>query len=110
MELQGTWTRNEEGYMDFETSQLQRLYEQITNDYHAVYNRLLEELDDEDDAFYQAQSAGYELITNDKEINGKPEFTTTYHTPAYLVDIWFKTDSFTGKKMFNQGYIRIRQK
>jgi hypothetical protein len=110
MELQGTWTRTDEGYMDFETSLLQRLYEQITDDYHAVYNRLLAELDDEDDTFYQAQAAGYELITNDKEINGTPEFATTYLTPTYMLDIWFKTDRFTGKKMFNQGYIRIRKK
>ena len=110
MELQGTWTKDEEGYMHFETAQLQRLYELVTDDYYAAYNGFLDELGDEDDAFYKAREAGYEMITNDKLINGETEFDTTFHTPAYVADIWYMQDSRTGKKVFDKGFIRILKK
>ena len=107
MELQGTWRKDEEGYLEFETPQLQRLYETITDSYHHVYNQLLTELDDEEAAHYQALEAGYEMITDYLEINCAPEFTTTHKTPAYTLHIWYQTDAYTGKKRFDQGFIRI---
>ncbi|MFC5272174.1 hypothetical protein ACFPIB_16285 [Adhaeribacter terreus] len=110
MEMQGTWTKDEEGFMDFETSQLQRLYEAITDQYHQVYNRFLEEFDDEEEAHNKALATGYEMITDYKEINGTTEFVTTYKTPVYTADIWYETDAFTGKKVFDKGFIRISSK
>ena len=96
--------------MEFETSQLQRLYETITDQYHHVYNQFVENLDDEEDAFYKAHEAGYEMITDYKELNGVNEFATTYKTPAYELDIWYETDAYTGKKVFDKGFIRISGK
>ncbi|MBK0403465.1 hypothetical protein I5M27_10750 [Adhaeribacter sp. BT258] len=110
IELQGTWTKDEEGFMEFETSQLQRLYETVTDSYHHVYNQFLEETDDEEDAHYKALEAGYEMITDYKEISGITEFVTTYKTPAYVADIWYETDEYTGKKVFDKGFIRISGK
>lgn len=107
MELQGTWRKDEEGFMEFETSQLQRLYETITDSYHHVYNQLVTALDDEEAAHYQALEAGYEMITDYREINGATEFVTTYKTPAYTLDIWYQTDAYSGKKRFDQGLLRI---
>ena len=110
MEIQGTWFKDEEGFMEFETSQLQRLYETVTDSYHHVYNQFLEELDDDEDAHYKALEAGYEMITDYKEINGQNEFVTTYKTPAYTVDVWYQTDVYTSKKVFDKGFIRISGK
>ena len=110
MELQGTWTKDEEGFMDFETSQLQRLYETITDSYHHVYNQFLAETDDEEEAHYKALAEGYEMITDYKEIAGQTEFVTTYKTPNYTADIWYVTDAYTGKKKYDQGFIRITGK
>ena len=109
MELQGTWTRDEEGFMEFETSQLQRLYETVTDKYHQVYNHYLANYDD-DEAYYKALEEGYEMITDYKLINGETEFVTTYITPAYLADVWYVTDEFTGKKVYDKGFIRISSK
>jgi hypothetical protein len=109
MELQGTWTKDEEGFMDFETSQLQRLYETVTDKYHQVYNHYVDEFDD-DEAYYKALEEGYEMVTDYKEMNGVNEFVTTYKTPAYMVDIWFETDEYTGRKVFDKGFIRISGK
>lgn len=106
-EIQGTWTKNEEGFMDFETAQLQRLYETITDQYHRVYNRYLDEFDDEEEAHYKALEDGYEMITDYKEINGQNQFATTYKTPAYELDIWYETDAYTGRKVFDEGFIRV---
>ncbi len=110
MELQGNWTKDEEGYMEFETSQLQRLYETITDSYYQVYNGYLEELDDEDEAFYKAQEEGYEMITDYKIIGGNEEFATTYHTPSYVMDLWYNVDAETNKRNYNQGFLRISRK
>ena len=110
IEIQGAWTKDEEGFMEFETSQLQRLYETITDQYHHIYNQFVAELDDEEDAFYKAQEAGYEMITDYKEINGQNQFATTYKTPTYELDIWYETDAYTCKKVFDKGFIRISGK
>jgi hypothetical protein len=106
MEIQGAWTKDEEGFMEFETSQLQRLYETVTDKYHQVYNQYVDEFDD-DEAYYKAQDAGYEMVTDYKDIDGVNEFVTTYKTPAYTVDVWYGTDSYSGKKVFDKGFIRI---
>ena len=98
MELQGTWTKDEEGFMEFETSQLQRLYESVTDLYHQVYNHYVNEFDD-DEAYYKALEEGYEMVTDYKEIDGVSEFVTTYKTPAYTADIWYETDEYSGKKV-----------
>ena len=109
MEIQGTWAKDEEGFMEFETSQLQRLYESVTDSYHQVYNQLVDEFDD-DEAYYKALDAGYEMVTDYKEIDGINEFVTAYKTPAYKVDVWYGTDEYTGKKVFDKGFIRITGK
>lgn len=110
MQIQGTWTKDSEGYMDFSSSQLQRLYESITDAYHDVYNRYLEELDDEEDAHYQALADGYEMINDYKTINDQEEFATTYYTPTYVLDIWYETDHNTQKRKYDQGFIRVSSK
>ena len=109
MEMQGAWAKDEEGFMEFETSQLQRLYEAVTDKYHQVYNQYVDEFDD-DEAYYKALDAGYEMVTDYKEIDGVNEFVTTYKTPAYTVDVWYATDEYTGKKVFDKGFIRIISK
>ena len=109
MELQGTWTKDEEGFMAFEPPQLQRLYETVTDSYHHVYNRYLAETDDDEEAHYKALADGYEMLTDYKEINGKTEFATTYKTPGYMADIWYETDAYSGRKRFDKGFIRIRR-
>lgn len=110
MEKEGTWIKNEEGYLEFEDPQLQRLYEAVTDKYHQVYNGFLDELDDEEEAYCRALEQGYEMVNDYKEINGVNEFATTYKTPAYEVDVWYQTDDFTGKKAYDKGYTRIRKK
>jgi hypothetical protein len=110
MTMQGTWSKDEEGFMDFETAQLQRLYETITDQYYRVYNRYVEELDDEEAAHYQALEDGYEMITDYKDIAGQTQFATTFKTPAYELDIWYQTDAFTGKKVYDKGFMRISGK
>jgi hypothetical protein len=109
METQGTWTRDEEGYMEFEPSELQRLYEAVTDAYHRVYNRYLEQLDD-DDAYYKALEDGYEMVTDYKMINDSNEFVTTYTTPTHLLDIWYEVDPITDKRVYDKGFIRIISK
>lgn len=108
MEIQGKWTRDAEGFMDFDTPGVQRLYETITDKYHQVYNHYLQAAqDDEETAYQQALSAGYEMINDYKLINGTEEFVTTYLTPTHVVDVWYGQDAFTGKRLYHQGYIRI---
>ncbi len=110
MDIQGTWTKDSEGYMDFSSSQLQRLYEAITDSYHEVYNRFLDEFDDEEEAHYQALAKGYEMVNDYKIINDQEEFATTYHTPTYVLDIWYESDPYTQKRIYDQGFIRISSK
>ena len=109
MEIQSTWTKDEEGFMEFETSQLQRLYESVTDSYHHVYNQYVNEFDD-DEAYYKALEEGYEMVTDYKEIDGVSEFVTTYKTPAFIVDVWYVTDEFSGKKVYDKGFIGITRK
>ncbi|WP_161891001.1 hypothetical protein [Pontibacter russatus] len=110
MEIQGTWTKDEEGYMAFETPELQRLYEAVTDSYHHIYNRCLEEADDDDEAYYKALGAGYEMVTDYKTIDGNEEFVTSYSTPAYIADVWYGFDEESGKRIYTKGYIRISSK
>jgi hypothetical protein len=110
MEISGHWTKDEEGFMDFDPSSLQRYYEAITDQYHEVYNQYLDELDDEEDAHYKALEAGYEMVTDYKDIAGVNEFVTTYKTPAYVLDIWYELDAVTNKKVYDRGFIRIVSK
>ena len=110
MEVNGQWTKDEEGFMEFSTSQVQRLYEAITDQYHQVYNQYLEELDDEEEAHYKALADGYEMVTDYKDIDGVPEFVTTYQTPTYMLDVWYEVDKRTKKKIFTRGFIRISRK
>lgn len=110
MEINGHWTKDEEGYMEFDTSQVQRYYESITDQYHQVYNQYLEECDDEEEAHYKALAAGYEIITDYKDIDGVSEFVTTYQTPAYMLDVWYEIDRRTNKKVFDRGFLRICSK
>ena len=107
MELRGTWKKDSEGYMEFETSQLQRLYERVTQEYHQIFNRYLDRFDDEEIASAEAMAAGYEMITDYKEIDGVREFATTYKTPSHLVDLWYTTKGAGNKKDYNRGFIRI---
>ncbi len=110
MEVTGQWTKDEEGYMEFSTSQVQRLYEVITDEYHQIYNQYLETLDDEEEAHYRALADGYEMVTDYQAINGVAEFVTTYRTPGYILDVWYETDKRTKKKIFTRGFLRINQK
>lgn len=95
--------------MEFETSQLKQMYETVTDSYYQVYNDYLEELDD-DEAFYKAKEGGYELITDYKTIDGNLEFATTYHTPLYVMDIWYSKDDRTKKRIYTRGQVRISEK
>lgn len=110
MEINGKWTKDEEGFMEFDSAQVQRYYESITDAYHEVYNQYLKEYDDEEEAHYRALAEGYEMVTDYKELNGHTEFVTTYNTPAYVLDVWYGEDSFTQKKVFDHGFIRICSK
>ncbi|WP_137758601.1 hypothetical protein [Pontibacter sp. SGAir0037] len=106
MEQQGSWTKTEDNYMDFESSVLQRLYETVTDRYHQVYNSYLDVYDD-DEAYYKAKEEGYEMVTDYKTINGREEFATTYLTPAYVLDIWYEVDELTGKRDYTKGFARV---
>ena len=108
MEQQGKWTKDEDGFMAFYPPELQRYYEAITDRYHQVYNRYLEDFDD-DEAYYKALAEGYEMVTDYKTIDGESEFTTTYTTPAYVLDIWYELDH-NNRRIYDRGYIRITQK
>ncbi|PSR53491.1 hypothetical protein AHMF7605_08115 [Adhaeribacter arboris] len=110
MELQGTWTKDNEGFMEFSLSQLQRLYEAVTDAYHERYNQYLDELDDEEEAHYQALAEGYEMVNDYKTIDGQEEFATTYYTPTYVLDVWYELDPVTQKRIYDQGFIRISSK
>ncbi|MCJ8164186.1 hypothetical protein MKJ04_04980 [Pontibacter sp. E15-1] len=109
MEKRGTWTKDEEGYMTFDRPELQRLYETVTDSYHRVYNRYLEEEDD-DDAYYKALADGYEMVTDYKTIDGNEEFVTSYTTPTHVADIWYGFDEYTSKRVYTSGFIRITDK
>jgi hypothetical protein len=106
MEIQGTWTKDEDGFMSFSAAELQRLFEAITDKYHQVYNHYLEDIED-DEAYYKALADGYEMITDYKVINNVNEFATTYTTPAYVADLWYETDKKTGRRRYDRGFIRI---
>ena len=107
MEIRGTWTKDEEGYMEFDSAQVQRLYEAVTDQYHLVYNQYLED-SDEDEAYYKALQEGYELVTDYKTIDGANEFATTYLTPTYMVDIWYAVDKQSQKRIYDRGFIQIK--
>lgn len=96
--------------MAFETQELQRLYETVTDSYHRVYNRYLDDTDDEDDAYYRALADGYEMVTDYKTIDGKEEFATTYITPAYVLDVWYGLNEESGKRIYTEGFIRVSGK
>jgi hypothetical protein len=110
MELQGTWIKDEDGYLTFSESTLERYYEMVTTKFHQVYNQFLEELDDDEEAHEQTLSAGYEMVTDYKLINDQEEFATTYHTPAYVLDIWYELDDYTQKRIYDRGFIRVSSK
>lgn len=109
MEIQGTWTKDSDGFMEFSPASLQRLYEVITDDYHQVYNYYLEELDEEE-AHYRALADGYEMVNDYKVIANQEEFATTYRTPTYVLDIWYKIDPITRKRIYDQGFMRITRR
>ncbi|MDQ4141638.1 MAG: hypothetical protein M3142_14100 [Bacteroidota bacterium] len=67
-------------------------------------------MDDEEEAHYQALAEGYEMVNDYKMINGQEEFATTYHTPTYVLDIWYELDLETQKRIYDQGFIRISSK
>ncbi len=96
--------------MEFDPPALQRLYEVVTDQYHEVYNRYLEEFDDDDEAYYEALDDGYEMVTDYKIINDEEQFATTYSTPAYEVDIWYEVDEVTNKRVYNKGFVRISRR
>jgi hypothetical protein len=110
MELRGQWTKDEEGFMDFDPSSIQRYYEAVTDRYHQVYNRYLEELEDDEDAYFKALEDGYEMVTDYRDIDGQNEFVTTYTTPSYVLDIWYGLDPVTEKKVYDRGFIRVMAK
>jgi hypothetical protein len=110
MEMRGQWTKDEEGFMDFDPSSLQRYYEAVTDRYHQVYNRYLEEFDDDEDAYFKALEDGYEMVNDYQDIDGNNEFVTTYRTPGYVLDIWYELDPVTEKRRYDRGFIRVRAK
>lgn len=110
MEIQGTWLKDEDGYMEFSDSSLQRYYESITDKYHQVYNQFLDEYDDEEEAHYEAVTAGYEMINDYKLIDGREQFATTYQTPNYVLDVWYELDEFTQKRIYDKGFVKISSK
>ncbi len=95
--------------MTFDKPEIQRLYEAITDKYHQVYNRYLAAYDDEE-AYYKALHDGYEMVTDDQLIDGKSEFATSYSTPEYVLDVWYEFDPYSGKRLYNKGFIRITSK
>lgn len=111
MEMKGIWTKDlEEGYMEFSTPQLQRLYEAITEEYYQVYNQCLERYDDDEAAQREARRRGYEMLTDYKTIEGREEFATSYSTPSYTMDLWYQTHPRTGKRVYDKGFISIKKK
>lgn len=109
MKLTGKWTKDEDGYMEFDDYQVQRLYEVITDQYYAIVNQYLDE-HDEEYANLKAKEKGYKMFTDYKEINGREEFATTYITPAYIMDLWYETDPETQKRNYKKGFIKIVSK
>ena len=101
MEIEGKWSKDSEGYMEFETAQLQRLYEAITDQYHQVYNNYLNDFDDEEAASEKALEEGYKMQTDYKTIHGVNEFATTYTTPSYVLDVWYVWDPLRACLSFN---------
>jgi hypothetical protein len=109
MELQGKWSKDEEGYMSFDSPQIQRYYEQITEQYHRICNRYEEEYD-EDVAYLKVKEDGYAMITDYKIIDGQEEFATSFVSPEYLLDMWYETDPVSQKRDYTRGFIRITGK
>jgi hypothetical protein len=109
MEIHGKWTKDDEGYMEFDDPQAQRYYEVITDQYYHVYNGLLEE-NDEFLAGQISASRGYKMVTDYKTIDEKEEFATSYETPTYFMDLWYESDPVTGKRNYNKGFLRINRK
>jgi hypothetical protein len=107
MEIRGQWTKDEEGFMEFDPPSLQRYYEAVTDRYHQVYNHYLEQLDDDEDAYFKALADGYEMVTDYQDLDGHNQFVTTYKTPSYVLDIWYEVDPVTEKKMYDRGFIRV---
>lgn len=110
MEIEGKWTKDSEGYMAFDSSRLQRYYELITEEYYQVYNRYLDEFDDEEVAHTSARQDGYEMLTDYKIINGAREFATTYITPSYILDVWYAFDTERNKRIYEKGSIKLSSK
>lgn len=107
MEIQGTWTKDSEGYMEFENDRLQRYYELITDEYYGVYNRYLDALDDEEAAHTKARQEGYQMLTDYKTINETKEFATTFVTPGYILDVWYDFDPERNKRIYERGRMKI---
>jgi hypothetical protein len=110
MEIEGQWTKDSDGYMEFDNSRLQRYYELVTEGYYQVYNRYLDELDDEVAAHTSALQEGYEMLTDYKIINGSREFATTYITPSYILDVWYAFDAERNKRIYERGSMKLSSK
>lgn len=110
MEIQGKWTKDSDGYMEFEDSRLQRYYELITDEYYHVYNGYLDELDDEEAAHSRARKEGYQMLTDYKTINGSREFATTFITPSYTLDVWYDFDPERNKRVYERGSMKVSSK
>lgn len=110
MNLQGTWEKDKEGYMSFNPPEIQRYYEVITDQYHDVFNRHLEQSFDEEMAAAKAREEGYQLITDYKMIDGREEFATTYKTPSWELDLWYELDPVKGKRIYEKGFIKVSKK
>lgn len=107
MEIQGKWTKDEDGFMHFETPQLQRMYEVVTDQYHQRFNQYLDELGDEELASAKALVNGYAMVTDYKTIDDEEQFATTYTTPTYSMDIWYELDKISNKRIYEKGFVRI---
>ncbi|CAN5341924.1 hypothetical protein BH23BAC1_BH23BAC1_07480 [soil metagenome] len=106
MIISGNWHKDNDGFMYFSDPQVQRMYEAITSQYYGILHRFLED-HDEEFASLKAKENGFFIITDYKEINGRKEFSTSYVTPSYVMDLWYDIDHETGKKDYKSGSIRI---
>jgi hypothetical protein len=110
MELEGTWSKDIEGFITFNPSELHRFYEEIIGRYHHIYNDLLEQYqEDEELASEKAREKGYKMVTDYKTILGKEEFVTFYEIPGWQMDLWYEKDELTGKRIYEKGFVRIRK-
>lgn len=110
MNLQGTWEKDKEGYMNFNPPELQRYYEVITEHYHQVFNKYLDESGDDEIASSKAREEGFRLVTDYKTIEGKEEFATSYYTPSWEMDLWYEKDPVKQKRIYDKGYLQIKKK